>query len=83
MIQPVTPQATANNVSGAGITPPPPTEQIKSTGVKTLFRNSVAATENSNATAAENENKDIEESSVQRQLSSGASARGSNLDILV
>ena len=63
MIQPVTPQATANNVSGAGITPPPPTEQIKSSGVKTLFRNSVAATENSNATAAENENKDIEESS--------------------
>ena len=83
MIQPVTPQATANNASVTGLTPPPPTEQIKSSGVKTLSKNSVTATENSNATAAENENKDIEESSVQRQLSSGASARGSNLDILV
>jgi len=80
MIQPVTPQATANNASVTGLTPPPPTEQIKSSGVKTLSTNSVTATEDNNATTAENENRNIEESSVQRQLSS---ARGSNLDILV
>ena len=83
MMQPVTPQATANNASVTGLTPPPPTEQIKSAGVKTLSTNSVTATEDINATVAENENKDIEESSVQRRLASQSSARGSNLDILV
>jgi hypothetical protein len=80
MIQPVTPQATANNASVTGLTTPPPTEQIKSSGVKTLSTNSVTATEDNNATTAENENRNTEEASVQRQLSS---ARGSNLDILV
>ena len=83
MVQPVAPQATATNASVTNVAAPPPTEQIKTSGIKPTQASSVTSTEEGNTTTPDNENRQAEDSAVQRQLKVNSSERGTNLDILV
>ena len=83
MVQPVAPQATATNASVTNVAVPPPTEQIKTSGIKPTQASSVTSTEEGNTTTPDNENRQAEDSAVQRQLQVNSSERGTNLDILV
>ena len=83
MVQPVAPQATATNASVTSIAVPPPTEQIKTSGIKPTQASSVTSTEEGNTTTPDNENQRTEDNSIQRQLQANALERGTNLDILV
>ena len=83
MVQPVAPQATATNASVTNVAVPPPTEQIKTSGIKPTQASSVTSTEEGNTTTPDNENQRAEESSIQRTLQANSPERGTNLDILV
>ena len=83
MVQPVAPQATATNASVTNVAVPPPTEQIKTSGIKPTQASSVTSTEEGNTTTPDNENQRAEDSSIQRQLQANPLERGTNLDILV
>ena len=83
MVQPVAPQATATNASVTNVAVPPPTEQIKTSGIKPTQASSVTSTEEGNTTTPDNENQRAEDSSIQRQLQANSLERGTNLDILV
>ena len=83
MVQPVAPQATATNASVTNVAVPPPTEQIKTSGIKPTQASSVTSTEEGNTTTPDNENQRAEDSSMQRQLQANSLERGTNLDILV
>ena len=83
MVQPLAPQVSAANASVTNVAVPPPTEQIKTSGIKPAATSSVTSTEERNTTTPDNENQRAENSSIQRQLQFGSSERGTNLDILV
>ena len=83
MIQPLAPQVSAANASVTNVAVPPPTEQIKTSGIKPAEASSVTSTEERNTTTPDNENQRTEDSSIQRQLQVSSSERGTNLDILV
>ena len=83
MVQPVAPQTAANNAPVTNVAVPPPTEQIKTSGIKTAEASSVTSTEERNTTTPDNENQRAEDSSIQRQLQVNTLERGTNLDILV
>ena len=83
MVQPVAPQATATNASVTNVAVPPPTQQIKTSGIKPTEASSVSSTEEGNTTTPDNENQRAEDSSIQRQLQVNFLERGTNLDILV
>ena len=83
MVQPVAPQPTTTNASVTNVALPPPTEQIKTSGVKAAEASSVTSTEERNTTTPDNENQRAEDSSIQRQLQVKSLERGTNLDILV
>ena len=83
MVQPVAPQATANNASVTNVAVPPPTEQIKASGIKPTEASSVTSTEERNTTTPDNENQRAEDSSIQRNFQANSQERGTNLDILV
>ena len=83
MVQPVAPQATATNASVTNVAVPPPTEQIKTSGIKPTQASSVTSTEEGNTTTPDNENQRAEDSSIQRNLQANSQERGTNLDILV
>ena len=83
MVQPVAPQTAANNAPVTNVAVPPPTEQIKTSGIKPAEASSVTSTEERNTTTPDNENQRTEDSSIQRQLQVSSSERGTNLDILV
>tara|TARA_B100001559_G_scaffold158256_1_gene132632 strand:- start:54 stop:305 length:252 start_codon:yes stop_codon:yes gene_type:complete len=83
MVQPVAPQATATNASVTNVAVPPPTQQIKTSGIKPTEASSVTSTEEGNTTTPDNENQRAEDKSIQRQLQVNSLERGTNLDILV
>ena len=83
MVQPVAPQATATNASVTNVAVPPPTQQIKTSGIKPTEASSVTSTEEGNTTTPDNENQRAEDSSIKRQLQVNFLERGTNLDILV
>ena len=83
MVQPVAPQATATNASVTNVAVPPPTQQIKTSGIKPTEASSVTSTEEGNTTTPDNENQRAEDSAIQRQLQVNTLERGTNLDILV
>ena len=83
MVQPVAPQTAANNAPVTNVAVPPPTEQIKTSGIKPAEASSVTSTEERNTTTPDNENQQTEDSSIQRQLQVNTLERGTNLDILV
>ena len=83
MVQSLAPQATATNASVTSIAVPPPTEQIKTSGIKPTEASSVTSTEEGNTTTPDNENQRAEDSSIQRRLLANSEERGTNLDILV
>tara|TARA_E500000331_G_C16623294_1_gene441095 strand:- start:145 stop:396 length:252 start_codon:yes stop_codon:yes gene_type:complete len=83
MVQPIAPQTTATNASVTNVAVPPPTEQIKTSGIKPTQASSVTSTEEGNTTTPDNENQRAEESSIQRTLQANSPERGTNLDILV
>ena len=83
MVQPVAPQAASTNASVTNVAVPPPTEQIKTSGIKPTQASSVTSTEEGNTTTPDNENQRAEDSSIQRQLQANSLERGTNLDILV
>ena len=83
MVQPVAPQATATNASVTNVAVPPPTQQIKTSGIKPTEASSVTSTEEGNTTTPDYENQRAEDSSLQRQLQANPLERGTNLDILV
>ncbi len=83
MVQPITPQTTATNASVTNVAVPPPTEQIKTSGIKPTQASSVTSTEEGNTTTPDNENQRAEDSSIQRTLQANSPERGTNLDILV
>ena len=83
MVQPIAPQTTATNASVTNVAVPPPTEQIKTSGIKPAEASSVTSTEERNTTTPDNENQRAEDSSIQRQLQVNTLERGTNLDILV
>ena len=83
MVQPVAPQTAANNAPVTNVAVPPPTEQIKASGIKPTEASSVTSTEERNTTTPDNENQRAEDSSIQRQLQVKSLERGTNLDILV
>ena len=83
MVQPVAPQATATNASVTNVAVPPPTQQIKTSGIKPTEASSVTSTEEGNTTTPDNENQRAEDSSIQRTLQASSPERGTNLDILV
>ena len=83
MVQPVAPQATTANASVTNVASPPPTEQIKTSGIKAAEASSVTSTEERNTATPDNENQRAEDSSIQRRLLANSEERGTNLDILV
>ena len=83
MVQPVAPQTAANNAPVTNVAVPPPTQQIKTSGIKPTEASSVTSAEEGNTTTPDNENQRAEDSSIQRQLQVSSSERGTNLDILV
>ena len=83
MVQSVAPQATATNASVTNVAVPPPTEQIKTSGIKPTEASSVTSTEEGDTTTPDNENQRAEDSAIQRQLQVNPLERGTNLDILV
>ena len=83
MVQPVAPQTAANNAPVTNVAVPPPTEQIKTSGIKPTQASSVTSTEEGNTTTPDNENQRAEDSSIQRRLQVNTLERGTNLDILV
>ena len=83
MVQPVAPQATATNASVTNVVAPPPTEQIKTSGIKPTQASSVTSIEERNTTTPDNENQRAEDSSIQRNFQANSQERGTNLDILV
>jgi len=83
MVQPVAPQTAANNAPVTNVAVPPPTEQIKTSGIKPAEASSVTSTEEGNTATPDNENQRAEDSSIQRQLQVNTLERGTNLDILV
>ena len=83
MVQPVAPQATATNASVTNVAVPPPTQQIKTSGIKPTEASSVSSTEEGNTTTPDYENQRAEDSSLQRQLQVNFLERGTNLDYLV
>ena len=83
MVQPVAPQATATNASVTNVAVPPPTQQIKTSGIKPTEASSVTSTEEGNTTTPDNENQRAEDGLIQRQLQVNSLERGTNLDILV
>ena len=83
MVQPVAPQATATNASVTNVAVPPPTQQIKTSGINPTEASSVSSTEEGNTTTPDNENQRAEDKSIQRQLQVNSLERGTNLDILV
>ena len=83
MVQPVAPQATATNASVTNVAVPPPTQQIKTSGIKPTEASSVTSTEEGNTTNPDNENQRAEDSAIKRQLQVNSLERGTNLDILV
>ena len=83
MVQPVAPQATATNASVTNVAVPPPTGQIKTSGIKPTEASSVTSAEEGDTTTPDNENQRAEDSSIQRQLQVNSLERGTNLDILV
>ena len=83
MVQPVAPQATATNASVTNVAVPPPTQQIKTSGIKPTEASSITSTEEGNTTTPDNENQRAEDSAIQRQLQVNSLERGTNLDILV
>ena len=83
MVQSVAPQATATNASVTNVAVPPPTEQIKTSGIKPTEASSVTSTEEGDTTTPDNENQRAEDSSIKRQLQVNPLERGTNLDILV
>jgi hypothetical protein len=83
MVQPVAPQTSATNASVTNVAVPPPTEQIKTSGIKPTQASSVTSAEEGNTTTPDNENQRAVDNSTQRQLQVSSSERGTNLDILV
>ena len=83
MVQPVAPQTAANNAPVTNVAVPPPTEQIKTSGIKPTQASSVTSTEEGNTTTPDNENQRAADSSTQRNLQANTRERGTNLDILV
>jgi hypothetical protein len=83
MVQPIAPQASAANASVTNVAAPPPTEQIKTSGIKPTEESSVTSAEEGNTTTPDNENQRAADSFIQRQLQVNSSERGTNLDILV
>ena len=83
MVQPVAPQTSATNASVTNIPVPPPTEQIKASGIKPTEAYSVTSAEERSTTTPDNENQRAEDNLIQRQLQVSSSERGTNLDILV
>ena len=83
MVQPLAPQASPANASVTNVPVPPPTEQIKTSGIKPTESSSVTSTEERNTTTPDNENQRAENNFIQRQLQVSSSERGTNLDILV
>ena len=83
MVQPVAPQTAANNAPVTNVAVPPPTQQIKTSGIKPTEARSITSTEEGNTTTPDNENQRAEDSSIQRQLQVNPLERGTNLDILV
>ena len=83
MVQPVAPQATATNASVTNVAVPPPTEQIKTSGIKPTQASSVTSTEEGNTTTPDNENQRAADNLIQRNLQANSPERGTNLDILV
>ena len=57
MVQPLAPQASAANASVTNVAVPPPTEQIKTSGIKPAEASSVTSTEELNTTTPDNENQ--------------------------
>ena len=83
MVQSVAPQATATNASVTNVAVPPPTEQIKTSGIKPTEASSVTSTEEGNTTTPDNENQRAQDSAIRRQLQVNSPERGTNLDIFV
>ena len=83
MVQTVAPQATATNASVTNVAVPPPTEQIKTSGIKPTQASSVTSTEEGNTTTPDNENQRAQDSAIRRQLQVNSPERGTNLDIFV
>ena len=83
MVQSVAPQATATNASVTNVAVPPPTEQIKTSGIKPTQASSVTSTEEGNTTTPDNENQRAQDSAIRRQLQVNSPERGTNLDIFV
>ena len=83
MVQSVAPQTSATNALATNFAVPPPTEQIKTSGIKPTQAGSVTSAEEGSTTTPDNENQRAEDSSIQRQLQVSSSERGTNLDILV
>ena len=81
MVQPVAPQSTANNASVTNVAVPPPTEQIKTSGIKPTQASSVTSTEEGNTATPDNENQQAADNSIQRNLQANSRERGTNLDI--
>ena len=82
MVQPVAPQAASTNASVTNVAVPPPTEQIKTSGIKPTQASSVTSTEEGDTATPDNENQRAEDSSIRRQLQVNSTERGTNLDIL-
>ena len=83
MVQPVAPQTAANNAPVTNVAVPPPTEQIKTSGIKPTQASSVTSAEEGSTTTPDNENQRAVDSSTQRELQVSSSERGTNLDVLV
>ena len=79
MVQSVAPQTSATNASVTNVPVPPPTEQIRASGIKPTEANSVTSAEERSTTTPDNENQRAEDSAIQRQLQVNSLERGTCL----